>query len=413
MQHWFKKKVVQHLNTRRQFSLGTQKCRIYVIEFKKIYISQSGSTTMNVVLNQLHTLCEKELHSNIAKVCDLTLSIGEQKPDTFNLPTKLQVTLYYADALYNMQQHLQAENLYRQALQIRKNILMKAKNSNIKINENHSDIPSDVDIKYKIHLCCMALKQKNAAGEILQMISARLRTPKINMALGDIYKEIGMERSAITCYKEVLRECPLALEAVENLLKLGVKGVEVNSLMVEVSSEISWLSTWVKAQAQMNSKDFGNAIKTFKTMDTHGLLKDNTSLLVNMAYCYHYMCEDNRAISILQKALRLDPFLTVGKDLLSTLLAASGTKEHIRALENLVPATDMSLWTSEHWVVLGNYNYAMKKYDKAAYFGQQACLMDRKNVEALLLKANTLMQIKKYNDAASHCTEALQICNYS
>lgn len=71
--------------------------------------------------------------------------------------------------------------------------------------------------------------------------------------------------------------------------------------MVEVSSEITWLGTWIKAQAQLHARDYANAIQTYKIMDTHGLLKDNTSLLVNMAYCYHYMCEDNKAISILQK----------------------------------------------------------------------------------------------------------------
>lgn len=154
--------------------------------------------------------------------CDLALTIGEQKPDSFTLLMKFQITLYYADALYNIQQFFQAENLYRQALQMRKNILIK-KTSNNKMTENQNEVASDVDIKYKIHLCCLALKQKKAAGEILQMISARLRTPKINMALGNIYKELGMERSAIACFKEVLRDCPLALEAVENLLKLGIK----------------------------------------------------------------------------------------------------------------------------------------------------------------------------------------------
>ncbi|KAJ8931903.1 hypothetical protein NQ314_015172 [Rhamnusium bicolor] len=198
-------------------------------------------------------------------------------------------------------------------------------------------------------------------------------------------------------------------ELYSNIVKVGV---EVNSLMVEVSSEITWLSSWIKAQAQLYSRDFENAIKTYKSMDTHGLLKDNTSLLVNMGYCYHYMGENHRAISVLQKAIRIDPFLTTGRDLLSTLLAASSNKEHIRTLESLTPTMDMSLWSSEHWVVLGNYMYALKKYDKAAYFGQQACLLDRRNVEALLLKANTLLQIKKYQDAASHCTEALQICPY-
>ncbi|XP_023312320.1 anaphase-promoting complex subunit 7-like [Anoplophora glabripennis] len=366
---------------------------------------------MNNIIKQLETLSEQELYSNIVKVCDLALTIGEQKPDTFTLLMKFQITLYYADALYSIQQFFQAENLYRQALQMRKNILIK-KNSNNKITENQNEVASDVDIKYKIHLCCLALKQKKAAGEILQMVSARLRTPKVNMALGNIFKDLGMERSAIACFKEVLRDCPLALEAVENLLKLGIKGVEVNSLMVEVSSEITWLNSWIKAQAQLHSRDFANAIKTYKSMDTHGLLKDNTSLIVNMGYCYHYMCEDQRAISVLQKAFRIDPFLTAGKDLLSTLLAASGTKDHIRTLESLIPTMDMSLWSSEHWVILGNYMFALKKYDKAAYFGQQACVLDRRNIEALLLKANTLVQIKKYQDAASHCTEALQICPY-
>ena len=41
-----------------------------------------------------------------------------------------------------------------------------------------------------------------------------------------------MDRSAITNYKEVLRECPLALEAALGLLALGVKGAEVASLMM-------------------------------------------------------------------------------------------------------------------------------------------------------------------------------------
>lgn len=102
----------------------------------------------------------------------------------------------------------------------------------------------------------------------------------------------------------------------------------------------------------------------------------------------------------------------IGKGLLSTLLASSGIKDNVRAIEGLIPSLDMSLWSAEDWVVLGNSMYALKKYDKAAYFAQQACWMDRKNIEAILLKANALFQIKKYQDAATHCNEALQICPY-
>lgn len=37
---------------------------------------------------------------------------------------------------------------------------------------------------------------------------------KINMMLANLYKKAGQERSAVTSYKEVLRQCPLALDAI-------------------------------------------------------------------------------------------------------------------------------------------------------------------------------------------------------
>ena len=39
----------------------------------------------------------------------------------------------------------------------------------------------------------------------LEVLPTKDRTMAINMALGDLYKEEGMDRSAITSYKEVLR----------------------------------------------------------------------------------------------------------------------------------------------------------------------------------------------------------------
>ncbi|KAL1494829.1 hypothetical protein ABEB36_010357 [Hypothenemus hampei] len=369
----------------------------------------------NNLLKQIKSLYDQELYSSLIQVCDLTLTLVEQKSDYLTLSAKFQVTLYYADALLNTRQYVQAESLYHQALQMRKPIITKTKSSNnSKVLESHNDLASDVDIKYKIYCCRLALKQTRAAVDILQTIAARQRTPKINMALGNIYKDVGMERSAITCFKEVLRECPLAVDAMENLFKLGINGIEVNSLVVEASSEITWVGSWIKSQAQLHAREYTNAIQTYKSMDTHGLLKDNTFLLVNMAYCYYYMCQNSKAISVLQRAIRLDPNLIFGRGLLSTLLALSGNKEHEYTLENLTCNLDSSLWAPEHWIVLGNLMLFLKKYDKAAYFGQQACLMNdnRSIVEAFFLKANALFHLKKYQEAAAHCTEALQKCPY-
>ncbi|XP_066247713.1 anaphase-promoting complex subunit 7 [Euwallacea similis] len=363
------------------------------------------------IINQLKLLHDQELYTDIIKVCDLVLTVIDQKSNYLTLVGKFQVTLYYANALYHTHQILQAENLYRQGLHIRKTIINRSKNSNTKLAVEPSNLTSDIEIKYKIYSCCMALKQRKAAGEILQTIPARQRTPKINMALGNIYKS-GMERSAITCFKEVLRECPLAIEAMENLLKLGINGIEVNSLAVTVTSEINWLRMWIKAQSYLHTKDYQHALETYRGLDTHGLLKDNTYLAVSMAYCHHYMCEDKKAITQLQRAIRLDPNLTFGRDLLSTLLVHSDNKEYQCDLENLTSKLEPSLWSPEHWVALGNLMLFHKKYDKATYFGQQACVMDSRNVEALFLKANALFQVKKYQEAAVHCTEALRICPF-
>lgn len=131
------------------------------------------------------------------------------------------MSLYYADSLFHLQEYVQAETVYRQILQFKKYVT-KNKNT-LKLQDLQNDVISDVEIKYKIYQCCMKLKQKQNAVDILQSIQARLRTPKINMALGNLYLENGMERPAIAAFKEVLRESPLALEAAENLLKLGVQ----------------------------------------------------------------------------------------------------------------------------------------------------------------------------------------------
>lgn len=56
-----------------------------------------------------------------------------------------------------------------------------------------------------MHLCYVKLHQSDEAINILQTISAKQRTAKVNMALAKLYQKVGSERPAITAYKEVLR----------------------------------------------------------------------------------------------------------------------------------------------------------------------------------------------------------------
>lgn len=144
-------------------------------------------------------------------------------------------------------------------------------------------------------------------------------------------------------------------------------------------------------------------------MDSQGLLKDNTTLLVSLGQCYHYCGDSKRALTTLQRAYNLDPNMTSGLDILANLYS----KENIEELQRLIPPDlEINQYTPAHWLVLAYSMYASKKYNKAAYFAQKACMMNPRNVEALLLKATILYDVKKFQDAVSHLREALQIANF-
>lgn len=61
------------------------------------------------------------------------------------------------------------------------------------------------DVKYAMAECNMAVRQYSQALTLLESIPQRHRTPKVNMRLGRLYQQAGMERPAITAYKEVLK----------------------------------------------------------------------------------------------------------------------------------------------------------------------------------------------------------------
>lgn len=91
---------------------------------------------------------------------------------------------------------------------------------------------NEPELRYKIAKCLLERKQIKEAVLQLQCLTSKQRTPKINFLLSNIYKNNGNEKSALSLYREVLKVCPLAFEAIEGLLSLRVKGTEVNSLVL-------------------------------------------------------------------------------------------------------------------------------------------------------------------------------------
>lgn len=179
--------------------------------------------------------------------------------------------------------------------------------------------------------------------------------------------------------------------------------------MLEATKDLIWLTAWVKGHSFMQMKEYSNAVATFKSLDTPGMLKNNYQLLLNIAYCYNYLCDNMKAKHYLQRVFQISPNLKTGRDLLASLLYGANDKESISDLEKLANIeSDVSQWTSEEWIVVGYLMLVHKRYDRAAYFAQQACNLNKRNIEAFLLKGESFMQLAKYHDALQQYREVLQ-----
>lgn len=365
-------------------------------------------------VDHIKLLFEQELYSNVVAAANLLLTASDHCPDVFNCVSKFQMYVYYADSLYNLGQYRKAEGVYRQALQFKKSMLKSKTAATPKPYETAvKELSSDIDIKYKIYLCHEKLREHDQAMDILQSVPGKQRTVKINMALAKLYHQGGLERSAITGYKEVLRECPLALEAAEGLLSLGVSGVEVNSMVVQfhyVSGIMEWFPGWIKAHALTHSREYPQAIAAFKHLDERTPLRGNHILLVNLGELYYYQGDNRNALLTLQRAHAVDPTMQKGLDILAAVLASD---RRTADLEQLVTTSwNSSEHAPEVWTALSYLLYTNGTLTRAAYPAQKACFLSPRNVEALVLKGTILYDLKKYQDAAAHFREAFQVAPY-
>ncbi|KAJ8681890.1 hypothetical protein QAD02_017682 [Eretmocerus hayati] len=363
---------------------------------------------MSSLFDQIQHLYDQALYSNVISLANLVLSLSDHNNDLLQSSTKFLVYVYCADSYFYLGNYKRAESLYKKSLQFRK-CLLKTKN-NIKPNQEGQKELADVDIKYQIYLCLVKMKNPQEALQVLQGVPAKQRTPKINMALAKMFQEQGMERSAIATYKEVLRECPLALEAAEGLLSLGVKGIEVNSIIMSCNLNLQnfdWLNAWIKAHAHINCKEYSQAVTTLRSLDNVNCLRDNHNLLVTMGECYYLSGDYKNSLLCLRRARLIEPDSTKGLDIYAANLHQA---HHVAELEKLISFISSSNeCSSETYTAMAYALLALHKLNRANTIANQAIRMSPDNVEAYILRGNILIEQKKFQDALHHFRQALQL----
>ncbi|KFO78948.1 Anaphase-promoting complex subunit 7, partial [Cuculus canorus] len=321
---------------------------------------------------------------------DLSLSVCVSPRELFSPSQKYQLLVYHADSLFHDKEYRNAVSKYTMALQQKKALSKTSKvrpsTGNATSTPQSQCLPSEIEVKYKMAECYTMLKQDKDAIAILDGIPSRQRTPKINMMLANLYKKAGQERSSVTSYKEVLRQCPLALDAILGLLSLSVKGAEVASMTINIIQSIpnlDWLSVWIKAYAFVHTGDNTRAINTICSLEKKSLLRDNVDLLGSLADLYFRAGDNKNSILKFEQAQMLDPYLIKGMDVYGYLLAREGRLEDV---ENLgCRLFNISDQHAEPWVVSGCHSFYSKRYSRALYLGAKAIQLNSNSIQAPII----------------------------
>ena len=331
-------------------------------------------------VKQLH---ENELWSNLVQLAPFAISICRSHNTDLTSKMRQQILVYLADAFFDTKEFLRAESLYKEALQAKKQQQKTKKSTNTSDSKPSLECKatSDVEVKYKMHLCYLKTNQHSLAVDILQSIPVKQRTPKVYQALGKVYQQAGMERPAVTCFREVLKSCPLALEAAQTLMMLGVKAKDIQSLALDATSnptsDIDWLNQWIQAFTAFGNKDYVEAMTKFKSLEERPLLKNNIHLLITIGLCQHYNGNYAAALSTLLRVHKLEPTNLKGMDVLASLLAKERKYKELESLATkLMSVTEDA---PEPWIATGYHCYVAKKGTRAVYFAHRACMLQVMN----------------------------------
>jgi len=362
------------------------------------------------LIDEVKAMHEHGLYSDIRCLANLIISLPEfrsiDKSDFNMMLKKYEVLVYYGDAFYVDEEFKRAEFYYNEALRHRK-LLVKVKPKSTSLQ----GYDTEVEVKFKIYQCHMKLREYRDAVSILEGIALKQRTPKVNMALAKLYQKQGMERSAITCYKEVLRVSPLSLDAITNVLFLGVPLQEVLSLvnlsLANNSGAIpEWMSTFMKGQSFAALNKHTKAAQVYKNLEVK-VLRDSVNVLCCQAESCWRSGDKENAINCYKRVRALDPACLQGMDIYSHILAEDAA---ISDLETLAQdLTRVSQIKTEPWVAMAQYCNCTNRKTRAVYFAQKAHMIDTRNVQALLLKASLLQSLNKQNEALMHYREAIRL----
>ncbi|RWS05178.1 Anaphase-promoting complex subunit 7-like protein [Dinothrombium tinctorium] len=332
----------------------------------------------------------------------------------FTPQQEYQIHVFYADSLFQNQRYSQAENIYKKALDLRKAISRNKKKTQ---SLTSTECGTETDLKYQLYLCAKKRQDYRNALHILESIPQRQRSAKINLALGEMYHREKSDSNATACYKEVLKENPLAFQVIIILIKLNVKAKEIINIVMNVPNapKIDWLPTWITAKSMLYSPDTSQAVNLFKQLLSKPCFSESPEIMSSLGQALYYNGDYKKALPVFKKAFSANNNMTYsGMDVYAACLAKENQVKELEKWANkLLPICEAGELSPEPWIILGYYCFQTnKKEAKAIYFAQKACFLSENSTEALLLKGMIRMEARNHIEAIGIFTEASQSAPY-
>jgi hypothetical protein len=203
-------------------------------------------TKLEEVRLQVGRLIEYELFNSAENILQLSLAKTRSDPNSKAIQTMCYDLL--GDICYKRTEYRRALTQYSQALQQLRFSKRPSSSSSSSTSSSFSQLSvntirsqEEADLKHKCCKCNMMLADYTAAIKDLDVIPHSMRSVAINISLYKLYKKVNLKNPEANVIKAVLKEFPVALELITDLINLDEPVEKIKEVISPVAAAGSWL----------------------------------------------------------------------------------------------------------------------------------------------------------------------------
>ncbi|KAL1543109.1 Anaphase-promoting complex subunit 7 [Salvia divinorum] len=368
---------------------------------------------MDVPKDQLHTLLDHGLFSSAKILGCFAVSSTSINPET-SPHLKAESLVLFGDSLFRDKEYRRAIQVYKQALQYHKILpkqsanttppprsTLSASNRSSSPNSCSTSAINENEVKFKVATCHSSLGENRAAIAEMEGIPSKSRNLEMNLMMAKLYRNSRHNRAAVGCFKECLRNCPYAFEAIIALAELGVSAKDIISLFPQTPNRSGrppsdhfdssrWLPRYVEAQCCIASNDYKGGLDLFSELLQR--FPNNVHILLEMAKVKAVIGKNDEAILDFETVLSIDPYVVTYMDEYAMLLKLKSDNSKLTKLVHDLLNIDP---TKPEVLVALAVLWEKKDERGALSYAEKSIRIDERHVAGYIMKGNLFLSLNR------------------